>query len=119
MAIVQEKPPLPGVKTCRAFLIDSSFVQNSSTDTELLIANEEMFRLQYALRQALAAYGDDQTEVGFALADCQIAVFQGEIHVYRDRALCGAVSLAVWQKRPRQALEQLYGYIFPKETDKA
>ena len=94
-------------------------LQNSSTDTELLIANEEMFRLQYALRQALAAYGDGQTEVGFALADCQIAVCQGEIHVYRDRALCGAVSLAAWQKRPRQALEQLYGYIFPKETDKA
>ena len=33
MAIVQEKPTLLGAKTCRAFLIDSSFVQNSSIDT--------------------------------------------------------------------------------------
>lgn len=103
-----------------AKLTNLFLLQNCSTDTGLLIANEEMFRLQYALQQAVNTYGagDGDPETGFALADCQVAVYHGKICVFREGNACGEVPLTLWQKKPQQALMQIYGYIFHEKDDK-
>ena len=100
-----------------AKLTNLFLLQNSSHDTALLIETEEMFRLQNALQQAVESAGNDSAaEVGFAMADCTVAVYQGKIWVFRERTCCVSIETDLWQKCPRQVLEQIYACLYPCNT---
>lgn len=104
------------VKMTNLFLL-----QNCRVDTGLLIASEEMFRLQYALQQALDTVAETsaETETGFRLYGFMVAVSRGRIQVFRDNGMVAELTVAEYQRRPAEALEALYQHMFglPEEEE--